>query len=106
MTPRDDRKQDANKTVDSIRNATRKMDSPMLSVKQTSELLSVSVATVYSLVHRGKLPSHRIGVGRGVIRIRLVDIEAYLESCKTDVLQHRKPSVFATPRRTLKHIRL
>lgn len=75
----------------------------MLTVKQASERLNVSAATIYALVSTGKLPGHRVGVGRGVIRIAEADISAYLDECRTDV-----PARTSSPktRLTLKHIKL
>lgn len=53
-------------------------------VKQAAERLHVSIATVYQLCAERKLAHHRIGVGRGTIRISEEDLTAFLESCKVD----------------------
>ncbi len=51
----------------------------LLTVKQAAERLSLNPATVYALCASRKLPHARIGVGRGTIRIREEDLDAFLE---------------------------
>lgn len=46
-------------------------------VKEAAKILRVSPATVYALVANGVLPHCRVGVGRGVIRIRDEDLERF-----------------------------
>lgn len=75
----------------------------MMTVKQVSERLNVSVATVYALVSSGNLACHRVGVGRGRIRITESDVDAYLSLCRQDTVA--APSRRTTPRK-LKHIRI
>ena len=53
----------------------------MLSVKETARWLNVSPSTVYGLINSGELKCHRVGVGRGVIRISEAAISDYLDSC-------------------------
>ena len=74
----------------------------MLTVKNVAERLGVSSALVYSLVAEGKIPTYRIGLGRGAIRFTEADLSAYLASCRLEV-QEGKP---APSRPTLKHLRL
>ena len=73
----------------------------MYTVRQIAETLNVSESNVYALVASGRLTSHRIGNGRGVVRISEQALQAYLATCcvKKDV--KRK-----TPRPRLKHIKL
>lgn len=52
-----------------------------LTVKQAAELLSVSIGTVYDLVHGDKIPHYRLGGSGGAIRFKRADLEAYLEKC-------------------------
>jgi excisionase family DNA binding protein len=52
----------------------------MLTVKQTAGRLNVSESTVYALIKNGLLRSHRVGVGRGVIRVSESAIAEYLDS--------------------------
>ena len=55
----------------------------LLTVKQVSELWSVSVGCVYQLIRSGDLPAYRIGTGRGTLRIRTEDAERLLGACRT-----------------------
>lgn len=54
------------------------MDRP-LSVKEVAERWGVSRSVVYALVAAGVLPSTRVGLGRGTIRVREGDADAYLK---------------------------
>jgi len=53
-------------------------EEPLLTVKETATQLRVSGSTVFNLCSRKLLGHVRIGVGRGAIRIRQSDIDAYL----------------------------
>lgn len=75
----------------------------MHTVKHAAQKLNVSQSTVYALVSSGQLKCHRIGVGRGVIRISQSAIDDYLNACAAHVQGHPKRW---TPRPQLKHIRL
>jgi len=57
----------------------------VLTVKETAELLKVSPGCVYQLIAERRLPHHRIGVGRGCIRIRQQDLEQFVENCRVEV---------------------
>lgn len=73
----------------------------MLSVKDAAVRLNVSTSTIYSLIKCGQLRSHRVGVGRGVIRVSEANISDYLQSSASVIdrpPRHRRQS--------LKHIRL
>lgn len=75
----------------------------MNTVKETANRLRVSESTIYALIRSGQLRSHRVGLGRGVIRISDAAIEEYLGTTASE------PIAPATVRRTrpqLKHIRL
>jgi len=75
----------------------------MLKVSQVAEKLNVSESIVYALITAGRLGSHRIGVGRGTIRVSTEDLEADLASCRAcQSEQHRRP----VPRPHLRHIHL
>lgn len=54
----------------------------MLTVKQVADRLNVSQSIIYALVDKGKIVCHRIGVGRGSIRISEEDLACYLRSCR------------------------
>jgi len=49
-----------------------------LSVAEAAKQLRCSASTIYRLCDGGRMPHYRLGAGRGVIRIRLAD----LETCK------------------------
>lgn len=74
----------------------------MLSVRQVAAKLGVSESTVYALVSKGLLKAHRVGVGRGVIRISAEAIGNYLDSNVSEVPCPRP----RLPRPTLKHLKL
>ena len=78
------------------------MNDSLLTVKQASERLQVSPSMVYALIENGKLGCHRIGLGRGTIRISQSDMESYLAECRQTAAVH--PTVVR--RRRLRHIRL
>jgi excisionase family DNA binding protein len=42
--------------------------------------MNVGKATVYELIASGKLPAHRVGNGRGTIRVRPEDLAAFEQS--------------------------
>ena len=52
----------------------------MLTVTQVAERLQVSRSIVYALIDARKLSCHRIGLGRGTIRISESDLDAYLKN--------------------------
>jgi excisionase family DNA binding protein len=52
-----------------------------LTVKEVAERLRLSVPAVYQLCAEQKLGHLRLGVRKGVIRVREEDLEAYIEAC-------------------------
>ena len=54
----------------------------LLTIKETAVALRVSCSTVYALVEQRQLQCHRVGSGRGSIRIDENDLKQYLESCR------------------------
>jgi excisionase family DNA binding protein len=52
--------------------------SPMLTVAEVAKRLSVSRNTVYQLVQRGDLVAHRVGLGRGAVRVTPEELDAFL----------------------------
>ena len=60
-----------------------KSPSNLLTVRAAAELLNVSVSLVYLLVDTRKLTSHRIGAGRGTIRIFKHDLDDFLATCRS-----------------------
>jgi excisionase family DNA binding protein len=60
-------------------------------VKEAAVRLEVSPATVYGLVAAGKLRCHRVGLGRGAIRISEEHVAEFLAHC-TSKVSDEKPS--------------
>jgi excisionase family DNA binding protein len=54
----------------------------MMTVKEVARALGVSLATAYNLVHGGKIPAVRVGLGRGTIRVREEDLEAFVAASR------------------------
>ena len=52
----------------------------MLTPTDVATALNISRSLVYVLVERGKLPHHRIGTGRGSIRVAEDDVAEFLRS--------------------------
>ncbi len=75
----------------------------MLTVKQVAERLNCSIATVYSLIDSGTLACVRIGSRGGGIRVTPEDLQAFIESRRS---QSPPPPQPKRPRPVLKHLRL
>lgn len=74
----------------------------LMTVKQAADQLQISESCVYALIENGKLACHRIGIGRGTIRISDLDLENYLQSCRhCEFVKVNPPR-----RRKLRHVRL
>ena len=56
----------------------------MFKVPDVAKRLNCSNSTVYGLVDSGKLVCHRIGRGRGTVRVSEEDLTTYLDSCRTE----------------------
>jgi excisionase family DNA binding protein len=54
-----------------------------LTVTEAAERLRCAERTVYRLCREGKLPHRRIGVGRGVIRVRAADLDSFAPAVRT-----------------------
>ncbi len=76
----------------------------LLTVKDVAQRLNVSQSCIYQLVETGKIPNHRIGVGRGAIRFTEDDITEYLQKVREQAGSGGSPRPVA--RRKLKHIKL
>jgi excisionase family DNA binding protein len=62
--------------VDNMKAVPRvKDDKDVYSVSEASEYLKVTPTTVYTLCKEGRLKHHRIGKGRGTIRIKKRNLE-------------------------------
>jgi excisionase family DNA binding protein len=76
----------------------------LLTVKDVAQRLNVSQSCIYQLVETGKIPHHRIGVGRGAIRFTEDDITLYLQNSREQVRSGGSPRAVTRPK--LKHIKL
>lgn len=70
-----------------------------LTVKQAAERLQISDKTIYQLCAAGRVAHHRIGTGRGTIRISEHDLAAFVADCKVDSGPDANPDA-------LKHINI
>ncbi|MCY2967400.1 MAG: helix-turn-helix domain-containing protein [Planctomycetota bacterium] len=75
----------------------------LLKPRQLAERLNVSLSTVYGLIETGKIACHRIGRGRGAVRVSEEDLADYLASCRNAEKNQTKPP---RPRVKLKHLKL
>ncbi len=75
----------------------------LLTVSEVSDWLSVSPSLIYQLVERGELAVYRIGTGRGSIRFRREDVDAYLADCRSQNSSQIEPR---KQRPRLKHIQV
>ncbi len=76
-----------------------KAPTDFLTVQDVARRLKCSRALVYVLCEKGKLNHHRLGLGRGTIRITESDLETFLQAA------HVEPQRLTTAI-GLKHIRL
>jgi excisionase family DNA binding protein len=65
--------------------------SAMITVRDTAARLGVSPHTIYDLVQSGRLPCQRIGTGRGTIRIRLADLDAFTTASAGRLIRRGDP---------------
>ena len=75
-----------------------------LTPDEVSVVLNVSRSHVYQLVQRGTIPSHRIGNGRGPIRVSDRDLLDFISRCRSQKSEEVPKPV--GNRRRLKHLRL
>jgi excisionase family DNA binding protein len=75
----------------------------LLTVRDVAKRLAVSASSVYALVETGRLACHRIGIGRGTIRIDETDLAAFLDACRS---APRPAPRRASTRPQLKHLRI
>ena len=80
----------------------KRRDPVLLTVREVAKVLQVSIASVYAIVAEGRIACHRVGTGRGSIRIEEKDLDDYLLACRTERAEKAPPP--SRPR--LKHIRV
>ncbi|MBS0264882.1 MAG: helix-turn-helix domain-containing protein [Planctomycetes bacterium] len=71
----------------------------LLNPRQLADHLNVSLSTVYALVESGKLACHRIGVGRGAVRVSEAQLQDYLETAKREPVAVVRRTLRKGPRR-------
>ena len=76
---------------------------PLLTVRQTAQLIGCSVTNVYALIAAGELPVIAIGKSRGY-RIDLRDVEGFLQRRK--FCKDGPSPMTPTARPRLKHLKL
>lgn len=76
----------------------------LLTVKDVAQKLNVSQSCIYQLVESGRIPHHRIGLGRGAIRFANDDIAIFLAGSREET--RNDVGTPKTPARRLKHIKL
>lgn len=77
----------------------------MLKVADVAQQLNCAVSTVYALVESGRLPCHRIGCGRGAVRVSDEDLAAYLNQSRS-LPTVAAPAPEPNRRVKLKHLRI
>ncbi len=77
----------------------------MLTVNDVAKRLNVAVSTVYGLIAKKRIRAHRIGLGRGTIRIGRSDLDTFLSGTASEVMT--KETAPARPiTQPLKHIKM
>lgn len=72
-------------------------------VQEVADILRVSRATVYTLCAQGKLSHIRVGAGRGTIRIRQEDLDAFVAEA---TVQREQPTAPKPAAIKLKHLKV
>jgi excisionase family DNA binding protein len=75
----------------------------MMTVKEVASQLRVSATCVYQLIEAGKLACHRIGLGRGAIRVAEADLAAFVDGCRQEPGEGMQSS--SRPAKRLKHLK-
>lgn len=66
-------------------------DERFLRVNEVAQRLNLSLSTVYQLIESGRLPSHCVGMRKG-IRVAESDLLAYVEWCRSARRQAPAPA--------------
>ncbi len=64
----------------------------MKTVKEVAAILGVNPKTVYLVIRSGRLRCHRIGNGRGTIRISDAQLAEYMGNCEQTEPTTRTPA--------------
>jgi excisionase family DNA binding protein len=68
----------------------------LLTGEQVAEILHISRSFAYSLMKRGELPTIRIGSS---VRVRIDDLEAYIEGFPNEPVKHNRQQKRHTSRK-------
>jgi len=63
----------------------------LITVEQAAKLLTVSRQTVYTLLNTGRIAYHRLGFGRGSIRLRRADLDEFIDDRRVEKAQPEAP---------------
>lgn len=77
----------------------------LLTVKDVAQKLNVSQSCIYQLVESGRIPHHRIGLGRGAIRFTEEDVTGFLATSREDAIPNAV-SALVGKGRNFKHLKL
>lgn len=77
-----------------------------LTVNEVAARLKVSRNTIYQMVKVGELPSIRLGVGRGAIRVMQDDLQHYIEAKRVVPPDIKEDSINGSKPVKLKHLRI
>lgn len=75
----------------------------LLTVREVAERLHVSTRCVYQLIDEGRLGCHRIGLGRGRLRVAPRELDRFLAGCEREMRGQEAQPARAPVR--LKHLR-
>ena len=76
----------------------------MFKVPDVAKRLNCSISTIYGLLDSGKFACHRIGRGRGTVRVSEEDLQGFLANCHSG--GERVEQLPPQPLVKLKHLRL
>lgn len=62
-------------------------------VARTAKWLGLSPSSVYGLIAKELLEAHRLGVGRGTLRVLPADAQAYLDRCRIKRKRPEQPDL-------------
>jgi excisionase family DNA binding protein len=66
------------------------MNPDPITISEAAKMLRVTYNSIHGAILAGRLRAYRFGANSGAIRIYLADLEAYRESCATNVPQRQR----------------
>jgi excisionase family DNA binding protein len=79
-------------------------DLELLTVAEAASLLKISRSLVYQLIEAGRLAVHRLGCGRGALRLKKSDVARYVDSCRDEACEPAPVAVRTLS--SLKHLKV